>query len=47
MQESLFNTVAGLENKKGTSAQVFSCEICVIFYNNYFYRRPPVVVSHP
>ena len=28
--------------KKETLAQVFSCEFCQIFKNNYFYRKPPV-----
>ena len=33
MFESLFNKHAGL--------QVFSCELCDIFENNFFHRAPP------
>ena len=50
--ESLFfNKVAGLRSeacnliKKETLAQVFSCEICEIFKNTFFYRIPPVAAS--
>ena len=28
--------------KKETVAQVFSCEFCKIFKNNFSYRTPPV-----
>ena len=31
--------------QKETLAQVFSCEVCEIFQNNFFYRTPPVVSS--
>ena len=31
--------------KKETLAQMFSCEFCEIFKNNYFYRTPPVLAS--
>ena len=31
--------------QKETSIQMFSCEICKIFRNTFFYRRAPVVVS--
>ena len=31
--------------KKGTLAQVFSCEFCKISKNTFSYRVPPVVVS--
>ena len=30
---------------KETPWQVFSCEICEIFRNTFFYRTPPVAVS--
>ena len=30
---------------KRDSTQVFSCEICDIFKNNFFYRTPPVTAS--
>ena len=31
--------------KKETLAQVFSCKICEIFKNTFFYRIPPVAAS--
>ena len=31
--------------KKETPTQVFSCEICGIFENTFFYRTPSVAVS--
>ena len=31
--------------KKETLAQVFSCEFCEIFKNNFFKRTPPVAAS--
>ena len=31
--------------KKETLAQVFSCEFCEIFKNNFLYRTPPVAAS--
>ena len=31
--------------KKETLAQVFSCEFCEIFKNNFCYRTPPVAAS--
>ena len=31
--------------KKEALAQVFSCEFCEIFKNNFFYRTPPVAAS--
>ena len=37
--ESVFNKVAGLQ----APIQVFSCEICEIFKNTFFYRTPPVI----
>ena len=37
MLDSLFNKVATLlKKKKTTQTQVFSCECCEIFENNYF-----------
>ena len=38
MLESLFNG----NLLKETSTQVISCEICKIFKNTHFYRKPPV-----
>ena len=40
--ESLFNKAAGL---KETPTQVFSCEICEIFKNTFFYGTTPVAAS--
>ena len=37
MLESPFHFI-----EKETPTQVFSCEICDIFKNNFFYRTPPV-----
>ena len=34
-------TAAGATVLKKTLAQVFSCEICEIFKNTFFYRTPP------
>ena len=31
--------------KKGTLAEVFSCEFCEIFKNTFSYRTPPVAAS--
>ena len=31
--------------KKGTLAQVFSCEFCKISKNTFSYRAPPVIAS--
>ena len=31
--------------KKGTLAQMISCEFCEIFKNAFFYRTPPVAAS--
>ena len=51
MSESLFYKVAGLRPQacnfieRNTLAQVFSCEFCKIFKNNFFYRAPPVASS--
>ena len=52
-QSLFFNKVAGLQAcnfiKEETLLQVFSCEICKIFKNIYFYRTPLVaacVVSY-
>ena len=49
MLESLFNEVAGPEALKlyyeEAPTKVFSCEICKIFKNTFFYRPPPVVTS--
>ena len=40
------NKVAGLQlYQKETSTQLFSCEICKIFKNTFFYRTPPMAVS--
>ena len=33
--------------KKETLAQVFSCEFCENFENNFFYRTPPAIASIP
>ena len=47
--ESLFKTVAGLRSffiKKGYLAEVFSCEFCEIFKNNFFHKTPTVAVSY-
>ena len=33
--------------KKETPTQVFSCEFCEIFKNNFFHRTPPVAASEP
>ena len=38
MLETLLNKFTGL-------IQVFSCEICEIFKNTFFYRIPPVTAS--
>ena len=35
----------GVLYKKGTLAQVFSCEFCEISRNNFSYRTPPVAAS--
>ena len=40
MLKSLFNKVESLNSCKEASAQVFSCEYCEIFKNNFFYKRP-------
>ena len=40
MRESLFNKVAIY--LKETPTQVFPCEICEIFKNNFFHRTSPV-----
>ena len=34
-----------VESKIMTPTQVFSCEICDVFKNTFFYRTPPVVDS--
>ena len=39
-----FNKVAGLY-KIETLPQVFSCDFCKIFKNNFTYRTPPVAAS--
>ena len=48
-QGLFLNKVAGLRPvtfpKKETLAQVFSCEICEITKNTFFYRAPPVAAS--
>ena len=43
-QSLFFNKVAGLI-KKGTLAQLFSCEFCEISKNTCSYRTPPVAAS--
>ena len=43
-QSLFFNKVAGFF-KKETLIQVFSCEFCEIFKNNFFYRTPLVAAS--
>ena len=45
MPDSFFNKVAGLGLKKGTPAQVFSCEFCEISKNTFSYRTSPVAAS--
>ena len=44
-QSLFFNKVAGLRPatllKKETLAQVFSCELCEVSKNTFFYRTPP------
>ena len=49
MLESLFNKVGGPEALRlyyeVTPTKVFSCEICKMFENTFFYRTPPVVAS--
>ena len=49
--EYLFNKVAGMKVcifiKKETPAQLFSCEYCEIFKNNFFYKTPPVHHTFP
>ena len=49
--EYLFNKVAGMKVcifiKKETPAQLFSCEYCEIFKNNFFYKTPPVHYTFP
>ena len=46
-QNSQENTCAKVCNfiKKETLTQVFSCEICEIFKNTFFYRTLPVTAS--
>ena len=47
VMESLYNEVAGLEvfNFIKKRFQVFSCEICEIFKNKFFYRTLPMAAS--
>ena len=48
MLESLFNKVAGFDACdviKETPTQVFSCKICDIVKNTFFYRAPPEAAS--
>ena len=47
-QRLSFNKVAGLSAAtllKESLAQVFSCKICEISQNTFFYRTPPVAAS--
>ena len=48
-QSLLFNKDTGLRPatllKRETQAQVFSCEFCEIFKNNFFYRTSLVAAS--
>ena len=45
MLESLFNKVAEVFKTFETLTQVFSCEICEIFQNTFFYRTPLMAAS--
>ena len=41
--ESLFNKATGLRSE--TPTQLFSCEVCVIFKNAFFYGKPLMAAS--
>ena len=49
VEVSFFNKIAGLRPstllKKETPTQVFFCEFCQIFKNNFFYRTLTVAAS--
>ena len=45
MLDFLFWKNKSVESKIMAPTQVFSCEICDVFKNNFFNRTPPVVDS--